>query len=122
MCAEFGIPEHVDEVVELARRCLESPTVKRAIESGSYMREVPISTATEDGFTIGRADLVFRDGEELVVVDYKTDSVLPEHVRDHTEEHHAAQTEAYAAAIGTATDGTVRLVLVYCRPGSEVAI
>ena len=50
ICAESGSPSTLDEVVELARRCLESPTVKRAIESGTYQREVPFTVPWDGGY------------------------------------------------------------------------
>ena len=61
VCAEAAIPEREDEVLEMARRCLASPTVKRALESGEWWREVPFTVQADGGFAVGRVDLVFRD-------------------------------------------------------------
>ena len=47
--------------------------------------------------TNGRVDLVFRDGDELVVVDYKTDKdVTKETAEQYARKHHAGQGEVYA--------------------------
>ena len=47
--------------------------------------------------TNGRVDLVFRDGDELVVVDYKTDKdVTEETAEQYARKHHAGQGEVYA--------------------------
>ena len=79
ICIEAGIPDHTDEVIELARRCLDSPTVKRALELGTYQREVPFTVPTDDGFALGRVDMVFSDEDGLHVVDFKTDEVTARH-------------------------------------------
>ena len=70
----------------MCRACLDSPSVKRAVELGSWWREVPFminhardgEAAERAPLTNGRVDLVFRDGDELVVVDYKTDKDVTE--------------------------------------------
>lgn len=69
VCAEAGLPDRVNEVRTMAERCLESPTVRAAIASGAYRREVPFTTPWNGGFATGHVDLVYRDGDELVVVD-----------------------------------------------------
>src|SRR5205823_1990719 len=47
--------------------------------------------------TTGRVDLVYQDGEELVVVDYKTDTdVTKDTAEDYAREHHSGQSEVYA--------------------------
>lgn len=122
VCADGGIEEHWGEVVELSHRCLSSPSVARAIHSGHTHREVPFTMPAEDGgFVTGRMDLVFRDGDRYVIVDYKTDAVELEEVEAHTLAHHAGQASAYASAISGSAElgGTV---FVYPRAGAEVTI
>jgi ATP-dependent helicase/nuclease subunit A len=106
--------------------------VKRAVELGSWWREVPFmidhaDNAEEAGrapLTNGRVDLVFRDGDELVVVDYKTDKdVTRETAEQHSRKHHAGQSEVYAQGLSTATGLKVREVaFVYCKAGAEVRL
>jgi len=123
VCAEFGIPGSAGDVIEMARRCLESPSVRAAIESGTCQREVPFTLASERGYTVGRVDLVARNGDGLVVIDYKTDVVTAERAAAHTEEHHGGQAQMYAEGIETATGLAVsQVVFVYCRAGAEVAL
>ncbi len=123
ICQEFGIPDHAGEVVEMAQRCLSSPTVRRAIGSGNYQREVPFTLTEDGGFAAGRVDLVFRDDDRLRIVDYKTDLVGADDAEPHALEHHSGQAKTYAAAISSATGRPVSgVVLVFCRPGSEVTI
>jgi len=104
--------------------------VRHAIELGSWWREVPFmidhasagETAERASLTNGRVDLVFRDGDELVVVDYKTDKeVTKETAEKHARKHHAGQSEVYAQGLSTAAGLKVREVaFVYCKAGAEV--
>jgi ATP-dependent helicase/nuclease subunit A len=118
ICGEFGIPDNVYAVVEMAQRCLDSPTVKRAIESGNYQREVPFMESSDSGYTSGRVDLVFAENDRLTIVDYKTDIVKASDAEAHTCEHYPGQIDAYVQAIGSNAD----TVLIYCRPGVEVVV
>src|SRR5687767_4285265 len=86
-----GTPDHADEVIQLARWCLESPTVKHALELGTFQREVPFTVPREGGYSLGRVDMAFRDGEALHVVDFKTDEVSAGNAKVHTLEHHGAK-------------------------------
>ena len=124
VCIEAGIPDHTDEVIELARRCLDSPTVKRALESGTYRREVPFTVPTDDGFALGRVDMVFSDEEGLHVVDFKTDLVGAERAESHTIEHHMGQADVYMEALARATRLTIAGVgrSSICRPDAEVTL
>jgi PD-(D/E)XK nuclease superfamily len=132
VCKEGAITNDTADVISLCRACLDSPSVKRAVELRSWWREVPfVISHAQDGdaperapLTNGRVDLVFRDGDELVVVDYKTDK----HVTEDTAEqyalkHHAGQGEVYAQGLATATGLKVHeVVFVYCKAGAEVRL
>ena len=74
--------------------------------------------------TNGRVDLVYRDGNELVVVDYKTDKdVQKDTAEQYALKHHGGQGEVYANGLGTATGLPVReVVFVYCKAGAEVRL
>ena len=71
----------------------------------------------------GRVDLVHRDGDELIVIDYKTDrDVTKENAEDHAREKHSGQAEVYAQALAAASGLPAReVVFVYCKAGVEVA-
>ena len=131
VCKEGAITNDTPDVISMCRACLDSPTVRRAIELGSWWREVPFminhahdgAAAERAPLTNGRVDLVFRDGDQLVVVDYKTDRrVTEETAVQFAREHHAGQGEAYIDGLSTATGRKVREVaFVYCRAGVEVS-
>jgi ATP-dependent helicase/nuclease subunit A len=120
---ESALADREAELLELARACLTSSTVKVAAASGYCWREVPFGIADPDGaLTFGRMDLLFREGERLVIVDYKTDT-LAEGVGDAVQGHRG-QAEVYARAAKTATGLQVdRVVFVFARAGgAEAAI
>jgi ATP-dependent exoDNAse (exonuclease V) beta subunit len=131
VCLEGGIAEQLDDVVAMCRHCLKADSVHRAFAASRCWREVPFvlsrNGASGDPFSgplvTGRVDLVFQDGEELVVVDYKTDSgVTKENAEDYAREHHSGQSEVYAQALSAAAGLPVRkVVFVYCKAGVEVA-
>ena len=122
VCAEAGLLDRELEVREMAARCLASPSVRHAFESGTAQREVPFTTVYDGGIAVGRVDLVYREGGGLVVVDYKSDDVTAELAEAHTLEHHSGQSEVYARALEEATGMAVkRVVFVFARAGVEVA-
>ena len=124
VCAEAGLTDRRDEVGDMARRCLNSETVRRGIATGTWRREVPFTTFGDDGITTGRVDAVFNNDDGTpVIVDFKSDSVSPGDVEAHATEHYGGQVSTYAEAIGDVLDEAVpRVVLVYARIGSEIEI
>ena len=121
VCAEAGIGPATGEVLELAFRCLGSPGVQRALAADRYEREVPFSAVLEDAAHVaGRMDLVYRDGDELVVVDFKTDAVETAAEVDAATVKHSGQAAAYAIATELGTGLAVReVVFVYPRADTE---
>jgi PD-(D/E)XK nuclease superfamily len=107
----------------MARNCLASPTVQRAIASGSLHREIPFTTPMNDnGFAVGRVDLLFRQGYELVIVDYKTDRVTEAQVGERMDVYRN-QAAAYVSGILRSTGLSVNeVVFVFGRPGIERSV
>jgi ATP-dependent exoDNAse (exonuclease V) beta subunit len=132
VCLEGDIAHDLPDVISMCRACLASPSVNRAMQTGTWWREVPFmishasnGEAAERGpLTNGRVDLVFRDGDELVVVDYKTDKgVTKKTAEAFAREHHGGQSEVYQQGLATATGLKVREVaFVYCKAGAEVRL
>jgi ATP-dependent exoDNAse (exonuclease V) beta subunit len=119
ICSVSGIPDAADEVLEMARACLDSPVVARALAADELWREVPYTRRVTDGYATGRIDLVFREGDELVAADWKSDAVGPAGV-EAASESHRAQAVAYAEALEAAT-GTRpnEVVFVFPRARTE---
>ncbi|HWQ24382.1 MAG TPA: UvrD-helicase domain-containing protein [Gaiellaceae bacterium] len=122
ICSVTGIADAAGEVLEMARACLESPVVARALAADELWREVPYTRRVADGYATGRIDLVFREGKELVVADWKSDSVGPAAV-EAAAEGHRAQAVAYADALEAATGMRPKeVVFVFPRARSEWAL
>ncbi len=122
VCTVAGIEGATGEVLELTEACLASPVVARALAADELWREVPYTVRVADGYATGRIDLVFREGSELVVADWKSDSVGPESV-EAAAESHRPQADAYASALATAL-GTrpAEVVFVFPRARAEWSI
>jgi ATP-dependent helicase/nuclease subunit A len=112
-----GIPERAGEVERLTRAAAASDAVKRAVASGRYWREVPIG-ATVDGVVLeGFIDLLYEDGGEPVVVDYKTDRISAGEVERRMESYRA-QGGAYAVMVREAlAKPTKRVEFVFAALG-----
>jgi ATP-dependent exoDNAse (exonuclease V) beta subunit len=132
VCKEGDIADDTDDVVAMCRACLLAPSVQGALAEGRFWREVPfvLSRAAEETdadrgpLVSGRVDMVSRDGDELIVVDYKTDKgVTEDSAEQYAIAHHAGQAEVYAQALSAATGLPVReVVFVYCKAGAEVRL
>ena len=123
-----GVPDAVDLIEEKARAALASPLIRRAVASGRLRREVHVAAPTAaivdtpdhavDLFE-GFVDLLFDDGEGLVVVDYKTDDVPSEAAVATALDRYGPQGAAYAVALEAATGRPVREVHFLFLRGTE---
>ena len=79
VCHKFHVP--VDQVLQHIERALNSELIQRASMSDVIHRELPLATIqTQEETTViteGVADLVFREGEHWILVDYKSDADIP---------------------------------------------
>lgn len=122
-CLEAGIPGAEAELSLLVRECLASPVLRRAVASPSVHREVPFMVpAPSGGYAVGRVDLVFREDDGLVIVDYKSDH-LPDGEASTiaaAAQAHVGQGLVYAAALEQSTGLRVsEVVFVFARAGGE---
>ena len=116
------VPEPDEEALRLAGVFRQSPLGRRLERASRVEREFDFLMAVEDLVISGQVDLWFEEGGELVIVDYKTDSVTA------TEAHlrardHALQLRLYALAVerfaGRAPD---RAWLHFLRPNTVVEV
>jgi ATP-dependent helicase/nuclease subunit A len=122
VCRVAGLEDHANDLRAMASACLESDALARALAADELWREVPYTAQVDDGYATGRIDLVFREGDELRVVDWKSDSVGPGTVAA-AAEGHRRQAEAYATALESASGHTVDAVIfVFPRARSEFAL
>lgn len=81
-----------------------------------YWRETYVGTVVDDRVLEGIVDLLYRDDDGLVIVDYKTDAV-PTEALERRVTHYRPQLAAYAAAVEAATGEPVsRCVLLFLTP------
>jgi ATP-dependent helicase/nuclease subunit A len=111
-----GIPGREDTIVAMARSVLAAPSIQAAATVRT-LREVPVA-AEIDGITIeGFIDLLVVDGDELTVVDYKTDTARSEAELDAAVARYRPQGAAYALALEHVLERPVtRCVFVFARP------
>ncbi|MGE5230067.1 MAG: UvrD-helicase domain-containing protein, partial [Deltaproteobacteria bacterium] len=88
--AELERPDLAGEAADLAGACWRAAPVRAAAEAaattGAVYRELPIGALVDTVVVAGAIDLVYRDGGEWVVVDYKTDRAAePEVLRERYE-------------------------------------
>jgi ATP-dependent exoDNAse (exonuclease V) beta subunit len=122
--AAEGVIGHEATIVALTRAALQSPIVQRAAARPRW-REMYVAVPF-DGITLeGYVDLVFRDDDGLVVVDYKTDAIRSESDLSARLAHYRVQGAAYAIGVSAATGERVdRCVFVFLSPDAvrEVVI
>lgn len=85
---------------EMVRMALESEVMKRVIRSGNFQKEVPFAYKKEETIFEGVMDLVFKEEDGLVVIDFKTDTV-EERDLNSKKGHYLLQVEVYSDAIRT---------------------
>ena len=62
---------------EMVREAINSPILQRVIKSSNYQKEVPFTYKDDGTIFEGVMDVVFKEGDGLVVLDFKTDLVYP---------------------------------------------
>ena len=119
--AAEGVLGYEDKIVALTRSALASPTVVRAA-TRPHWRETYVAVPFDGLMLEGYVDLVYRDEEGLVVVDYKTDTV-DAGARARRVVQYRIQAAAYALAIAEATGERVaRGVLCFLEPGGGTEV
>lgn len=98
------------------RAALTHTLMKRVLAADEYHREVPVVWQSPDGLMEGYIDLLFREGERLVVVDYKTDA-------EPDPKLYHAQLGAYAGALKATTGRRVaERLLLFLGSGELVTV
>jgi ATP-dependent exoDNAse (exonuclease V) beta subunit len=113
--AAEGVLGQEATIAALAQSALDSDVVGRA-RSRPFWRETYVAVPL-DGITLeGYVDLVYRDLDGLVVVDYKTDAVDGAELNARLA-HYRVQAAAYALAVADAAgEAVTRCVLCFLDP------
>jgi ATP-dependent helicase/nuclease subunit A len=111
------VPDGGPDIARAVRSALASPILQRAAIR-PHWRETYVGTVIDGVLVEGYIDLLYRDDDGLVLVDYKTDQEAgPEALAAYE-----TQLSVYARAISDATDEpVVRSVLLFLRPEGAVA-
>jgi CRISPR/Cas system-associated exonuclease Cas4 (RecB family) len=122
LLAGSPVPDPDQEALRLAGVFRQSPLGRRLERAGRVEREFDFLMAVEDLVIRGQVDLWFEEGGELVVVDYKTDSVTAAEARRRARDY-SLQLRLYALAVerfaGRAPD---RAWLCFLRPNTVVEV
>jgi ATP-dependent exoDNAse (exonuclease V) beta subunit len=118
-----GIAERVHEVRDLVRVALDSDVIRRAVEAGTYWREVYVGAPIGARLLEGFIDLLIETPEGLVVVDYKTDRIAADE-QHLVVDRYRLQGAAYALALQASLDRPVSRCsfLVLDRTGAHEVV
>jgi ATP-dependent helicase/nuclease subunit A len=111
-----GVRDATSDIANAARAAVDSAIIKRAAQR-PHWRETYVGTVVDGTLIEGYVDLLFRDDNGLVLIDYKTDAAT-------TADAIAAyqtQLAVYARAISDATGEPVtRALLLFLRPSGAL--
>ena len=112
-----GIPQHQEIVTQLVKNALNSTVLERARQSGKIWREVQVMAPIGNRTIEGIIDLLFEEDGQLVVVDYKTDSLSSDEEIQRAIDRYRIQGAVYAYAATKATGKQVKeVVLLFLNP------
>ncbi len=123
LALELGLgEEEAGEALSLIRRAADGELLRRAAAAPRRWRELPFFALAEGRLLRGFADLVFEEGEDLILCDFKTDRVAAAEVPARAE-HYLPQGAAYALGVEQAAGRRVReVVFSFLRPGVDRAL
>ncbi|MEZ5165498.1 MAG: PD-(D/E)XK nuclease family protein [Acidimicrobiales bacterium] len=128
--AAEGVANRTAVVARLARAGVES-TVARAAAAAPHWRELWVAAPVGDHLIEGYVDLLYRDADGLVVVDWKTDHVgdadgdpaAAAAALDAKVQRYRLQGASYAAAVEAVTgEPVVRVVFAFLGDGGATLV
>lgn len=120
-CQAEAISDRAADVRRLVSAALASPSVQEAARR-PHWREVYACVPLDGGRLLeGYVDLLYRNSEGLVVVDYKTAATSDPRELDHRVDGYRLQGASYALAIGAVTDEPVtQVTFLFLTPTGAV--
>ena len=109
------------EVRALAERFADHDLGLRSQRAGRIDREMAFVFTVGDYLLRGTVDLLFEEGGERILVDYKTDN-RPAAELEVSAKQYAAQLQLYAAGLAKARTAVDRAVVFYLRHGAPIDI
>jgi ATP-dependent helicase/nuclease subunit A len=123
LAPSFGLsPEAARRAGEHAARALALPVIDRARRAARVWRELPLAFTDEGRLIEGIVDLVFEEDGQLVVVDYKSDSITDDLALARADEH-KEQLRLYGRGLVQALGRPVReRLILFTALGRTVAV
>ena len=116
-----GVGTRTGEVRRLVQMALDAPSVRAAVESGRYWREVYVGAPVDGVLVEGFIDLLYEGPDGYVVVDYKTDALPGDGAIDDAMQRYRPQGAAYALALSEALGRpATRCVFLFLTPTGPV--
>ncbi|MSR64233.1 MAG: hypothetical protein EXS18_00440 [Verrucomicrobiae bacterium] len=106
---------------EMLERFARTELFGRIARANEIHREMPFASRKGDAIIEGIMDLVFREGDEWTLLDYKTDHVSKEDVAGHAEGYRP-QIDAYAEALKTIGGIGAAKIVMFLRPCEAVRL
>ncbi len=119
-CEAEAIPDRADQVSELVKAALESPSVREAARS-PHWREVYACTPVDGRLLEGYTDLLYRGPDGLVVVDHKTAATNDPAELDRRVGGYRLQGASYALTVeATTAEPVSRVTFLFLTPDGPV--
>ncbi|MDD7920009.1 UvrD-helicase domain-containing protein [Actinomycetospora callitridis] len=113
-----GVPDAVDDITGAVRSALDSDTIRRAA-ARPHWRETYVGSVIDGQLVEGYVDLLFRDDNGLVLVDYKTDTAAS----DETLAAYQRQLDVYERALADVVLAPIAgSTLLFLRPNEAIAL
>ncbi|NWG02420.1 MAG: UvrD-helicase domain-containing protein, partial [Syntrophaceae bacterium] len=107
---------------EMVREAINSAILQRVIKSSNYQKEVPFTYKNNGTIFEGVMDVVFKEGDGLVVLDFKTDFVKKDDLKSRIE-HYKPQVRVYSDAIKTIFGKPPKeVILFFLHPMEPVSV
>jgi ATP-dependent helicase/nuclease subunit A len=106
----YSATQYSERLAKMVQKTLASSLLERIFSADNVEPELPMSEINEDGVVVeGFADLVIREGNDLTVIDYKTNLELNES----KVSQYRAQLEGYSKILESATGLKVKERLLW---------
>lgn len=106
---------------QLAERFRDHPLGRRAERAERSAKELSFVFAVGDFLLRGTIDLLFEEGGERILLDYKTDQLARDGLRQ-AARHYAPQLQLYAVGLARSGEAVDRAALFFLRCGEPVDI
>jgi ATP-dependent helicase/nuclease subunit A len=110
---DLGLPgEKATKAAKMVLKVLGGTFIQRILKSDAYYKEIPFAFKQNGTIIEGKIDVVFREGDAMRVVDFKTDRISSKDLKVRAERYRP-QAAVYSDAIEAVTGAKVEEVIFY---------